>query len=142
MVLSVATLGIYGNVVFFQCARQYQAAAPGTGKSFDLYFWLYIGLWLPTIVFLIGFLPVGIILLIGQIIAGHLALGEMLDARTAVVAQNSLNVQLTSSEALKGYWLFGNFLGLFLCVGIIPLIIQAVKLFEDHNRISSVLTPA
>ncbi|MBK7777853.1 MAG: hypothetical protein IPI43_27695 [Sandaracinaceae bacterium] len=66
----------------------------------------------------------------------------MLDARTAVVAQNSLNVQLTSSEALKGYWLFGNFLGLFLCVGIIPLIIQAVKLFEDHNRISSVLTPA
>lgn len=134
--LSIVTLGIYGNVAFFECARQYQALAPGVGKNFDAYFWLYIGLILPVLFFAIVFFPLALLLMVGQVVAGYLALGEMLEARTAVVARHGLSLQLTSPDTLKGYWLFGNFLVFFMCAGIIPLIIQAMKLFEDHNQIT------
>ena len=130
ILLSIVTLGVYGCIKFFQTGQAYERLA-GRETKFTLYFWLFVGFVAGGV--LIGMvtgLPLGLVGLVFQ----FLTLNEALAARRDAMERWGLSPQVASDTT---HWVllgFGTFLS-WILVGLILLVVQAVKWFEDWNAI-------
>jgi hypothetical protein len=131
------TLGIYPMVKFYQAATAYQALA-GRASRFTAYFWLAVAL---TVVggpayLLGGFL--GAVAHAAGLACTLLALFEALALRAEAVQRWGVAPSLTSDATHKGLFVVG-LLTAWLMVGLVLLVVQAVKFFDDHRALGDAL---
>lgn len=137
ILLSILTLGIYGLVKFYQTGKGYEALA-GRESRFSRNFWLFVGLGVG------GFfanaaapflgVPLGIASLVFQV----LTLGEALTVRDEGMRRAGIRPTVTSEGTHKALFVVGILLS-FIVVGLIVLLVQAVKWFSDWNAIREAL---
>jgi hypothetical protein len=128
LLLAVVTFGIFGAIRFFQTARAYERLA-GRETRFQLYFWIWVGC------FLLAF-PSHVPFLLGPIalVFQFLTLGEALRARREAMARYQLTPAVASENTHWLYLALGTLLAPLL-VGLVFLVLQAMKWFEDWNAI-------
>jgi hypothetical protein len=133
ILLSVVTLGIYGMIKFFQTGRAYERLA-GRETRFQLYFWLFAGLLAAAVLLNASTGVLGFPLGLASIVFQFLALGEALRARRDGIQRWGLPVRPTSDQT--HYLYLGLGVGLsFILVGLVFVILQAMKWFADWNLI-------
>jgi hypothetical protein len=135
ILLAIVTFGIYGLVKYYQTARAYEVLA-GRGSRFGQWFWLFIGLGVAGIVLngttaVLGF-PLGIASAVFQV----LSLVEALHLRADGMARNGLDVPVTSASTHQTLLIVGLVLSPIL-VGLVLLVVQAVKWFRDWNLVAA-----
>ena len=135
--LGIVTLGIYPMVKFYQAGLAYEELA-GRRSRFALYFWSSIGLAVAGgPLHLLG----GVIGFGGQVAAvllTILTLLEVLAVRTDVVRRYAIAPVVTSDRTHQILFIAG-ILTSWLLVGVVLLLIQAVKFFDDHRAIGDAL---
>jgi hypothetical protein len=133
ILLSIVTLGIYGVVKFFQTGRAYERLV-GRETRFTTYFWVFVGTAVGAVV--MGGVsdalrwPLGV----ASVVFQFLTLNEALKARDYSIQRWGLGAAVTKDTT--HYVLLA--LGLVLAwavVGIVLLIIQGVKWFQDWNAV-------
>jgi Flp pilus assembly pilin Flp len=125
ILLSVVTLGIYGMVKFYQTGKAYERLA-GRESKFTLYFWLYIGFAVAS--------GAHWVFGIGSLVFGVLTLFEALAVRDEGLRRWNIAAQVTEASTHKTYYILATVLSVVL-IGLVFMIIQAVKWFEDWNAI-------
>lgn len=129
LLLSVVTLGIFGAIQFFHTVRAYERLS-GRETRFALYFWIFVGCVAGGMVLHV-LLP---LLGVGALVFEFLALAEALRARRDAMAAWQLTPAVASENT---HWLYlglGTLLAPLL-VGLVFLLLQAKKWFEDWNAI-------
>lgn len=133
----ILTLGIYPMVKFYQAALAYEELA-GTKSRFTLYFWIAAGLWIgggPMHVF--GGVP-GWLAHVGALILTMLTLFEVLTVRAEAMRRTQIAPPVTSDTTHKVLFVAG-LLTAWALVGVVLLLVQAVKFFTDHTAIAEAL---
>jgi hypothetical protein len=128
ILLSIVTLGIWGAIKFFQTGKAYERLA-GRETRFALYFWLFIALSYGGV--FVGALT-GIPFGIAAVVFMFLALAEALRARREGLQRWALAPAVASDNTHYLYLGLGVLLAPVL-VGLVFLVLQAVKWFEDWN---------
>jgi len=135
--LGILTLGIYPMVKFYQATLAYEELARRRTR-FTLYFWIAIGLWLgggPMHV--LGGVP-GWFAHVGAVVLTILTLFEALAVRGEAVRGCGIAPALTSDATHKALFIVG-LLTAWALVGVVLLLVQAVKFFSDHAAIAAAL---
>jgi hypothetical protein len=135
--LGVLTLGIYPIVKFYQAGVAYEALA-GRRSHVVLYFWLAVGLGLgggPLHV--LGGVP-GFLAHVAAIVLTVLTLFEVLAVRADAVRRCGISPALTSDTTHKALFIVGLFSS-WLLIGVVLLVVEAVKFFADHRAIAAAL---
>jgi hypothetical protein len=131
------TLGIYPMVKFYQATQAYQTLA-GRASRFNAYFWLAIALTLaggPA--YLLGGV-LGAVAHAAGLACTLLALFEALALRGDAVRRWGVSPALTSDATHKALFVVG-LLTAWLMVGLVLLVVEAVKFFDDHRAIGDAL---
>jgi hypothetical protein len=139
ILLTVVTFGIYGMIKFFQTGKGYEQLA-GRESRFATYFWLYLGLSLGALFVNLVAAPLGVLCSIAGIVFGVLTLFEALKLRDEGVRRYQVNAEITGEGTHKVLYILGVVLSVVV-VGVILMVIQAVKWFEDWNQIARGLGP-
>jgi hypothetical protein len=135
--LGILTLGIYPMVKFYQAAMAYEDLA-GRRTRFTLYFWIAIGLWLGGApMHLVAGVP-GWFAHVGALALTVLTLFEILAVRAEAVRRCGIAPDLTSDTTHKVLLVVG-LLTAGALVGVVLLLVQAVKFFDDHRAIGDAL---
>jgi len=135
--LGVVTLGIYPMVKFYQAGTAYEALS-GRRSRFALYFWLSIGLTLlGGPLHALGGVP-GFAAHIAAVVFSILTLFEVLAVRAEVVRRYRIQPVLTPDTTHKALFIVGLFT-IWLVLGIVLLVVQAVKFFDDHRALGDAL---
>jgi GYF domain 2 len=135
--LGILTLGIYPMVKFYQAALAYEQLAARRSR-FTLYFWLSVAFALgggPLHVF--GGVP-GVFAHVAAIVFTVLTLVEVLAVRAEALRRCGIAPVLTSETTHKALFIAG-LLTSWLFVGVVLLVVQAVKFFGDHRAIGEAL---
>ncbi len=135
--LGILTLGIHPIVKFYRAARAYEELG-GRRTRFTLYFWIAAGLWLgggPMHV--LGGVP-GWAAHVAALVLTILALFEVLDARAEALRRCRIAPALTSDATHKVLFVSG-LVTAWALVGLVLLLVQAVKFFGDHRAIGDAL---
>jgi hypothetical protein len=134
VLLTIATLGIYGVYRFYVSSKAYEHLA-GRSSNFSALFWGCVSAfalaWI-TASFFLGFLlfPVGYVL-------GAMALGEAIDSRDMAAAKLGVRPEGMQSKATHVIlWVGGNVFS-WLGLGLVALIVQAVFFFSEFNRVAA-----
>lgn len=133
VLLSIVTFGIYGVIKFYQTGVAYERLA-GRQTRFALFFWLYVGLTIfgTAVNMMTGLL--GLPFSLAGVVFGVLTLFEALTARDEGLRRHQLSLPVTPDSTHKILYILGSVLA-FVLVGVVLIIIQAVKWFEDWNLI-------
>jgi hypothetical protein len=134
VILSIVTLGVYGLVMFYRVGERYARLAPARRSSFETLFWIYVACYLLLFTGGVFFGPIVALAGLAAFVVGVLLLNEVLASRADVVRANGLRVALTSDTAHRVLWIVGTLTSWF-AVGIVLLVIQGFKFFDDHNQI-------
>jgi hypothetical protein len=135
IVLAVVTFGIYGLVKYHQTGRGYEVLA-GRASRFGQWFWLFIGLGVAGVVVngttgVLGF-PLGIASAVFQV----LSLVEALHLRTEGMARHAITAPVTTASTHQTLLVVGLVLSPIV-VGLVVLLVQAVKWFRDWNLVAA-----
>jgi hypothetical protein len=128
VLLAVVTFGIFGAIRFYQTARAYERLA-GRETRFTLYFWIWVAC-------VVAAWPLGMhfVLVPAGLVFQFLTLGEALRARREALERWQLAPAVASENT---HWLYLA-LGVLLSpivIGLVFLVLQAVKWFDDWNAI-------
>jgi GYF domain 2 len=135
--LGLITLGIYPMVKFYQAGMAYEELA-GRRSRFALYFWLSIGLaLLGGPLHALGGVP-GFASHVAALVFTILTLFEALALRAEVVRRYGVSPVLTPDTTHKALFIIGLFTS-WLVIGIVLLVVQAVKFFADHRALRDAL---
>ena len=126
ILLAAVTLGIFGAIRFFQTARAYERLS-GRETRFQLYFWIWAACLLLTF-------PSHFLLSPVALVFQFLTLGEALRARREAMARWQLTPEVASENTHWLYMGLGTLLAALL-VGLVFLVLQAMKWFDDWNAI-------
>jgi hypothetical protein len=132
ILLSFVTFCIYGWVKFFETGRGYEALAARTSR-FAYNFWLSIGLALVGALFAAHFV-FGFAFTVASGVFTYLTLSEALTVRAEALRRAGIAPALTSEGTHKALLLAGMVLS-FAVVGVVLLVVQAVRWFQDWNTI-------
>ena len=132
ILLSIVTLGIYGWVRFHQTGAGYEALA-GRRSEFGRNFWLAVGLGLAGVL-LAAHLILGLGLAVASAVFGYLTLSEALVLRAEALRGAGIQPSLTSEGTHRTLYVLGALLS-FALVGLVLLLVQAVRWFEDWNAV-------
>jgi hypothetical protein len=133
ILLSLVTLTIYGVVKFFQTGKAYERLAGYEGR-FTTWFWVWVGMSLGAIVLGAGSEALRVSLGIAAIVFQFLTLYEALRARNAAAQRAGVASSLTSDTTHYVLLALGMVLAPIF-VGLVLLVVQAVKWFQDWNAI-------
>jgi hypothetical protein len=142
ILLSLVTLTIYGVVKFFQTVKAYERLAGFEGR-FTTWFWVWVGTSLGAIVLGAGSEALRVSLGIAAIVFQFLTLYEALRARNVAAQRAGVASSLTSDTTHYVLLALGMVLAPIF-VGLVLLVIQAVKWFQDWNatRAAALRRPA
>lgn len=135
--LGLVTLGIYPMIKFYQAVMAYEQLA-GRRSRFAVYFWLSIGLALAGGPLHMAGGLLGFASHVAAVVFTVLTLLEALALRTDLVRRQGITPQLTSDTTHKALFIVGLLTSWFL-VGVVLLLVQAVKFFQDHRAIGDAL---
>ncbi len=144
LLLSVVTLSIYGLVKFYQCGTAYEQVGQVARPRFARLFWIYLGLALLGVL-TSWYRPVSMVLSIGSVVLGALALRAALDARDAVVRATGARADLLPAQTLLAVWVGAQVVmvatqgssQLLAFLGAVALIFQAWRFFSDHDALAA-----
>jgi hypothetical protein len=134
VILSVVTLGVYGLYTFYRVGERYGRLAPARRSNFETLFWIYVACYVLQFTGWMIFGPLVALAALAAFVVGILLLNEVLATRAEVVQANGVRVALMSDTAHRVLWIVGSLTGWF-GVGIILLVVQGFKFFDDHNQI-------
>jgi hypothetical protein len=136
IVLSVITLGIYGLVKFYHCGAGYLELASEKKSSFKGLFWGYLAVEVVLLIASLATVGLGyFVLVVPEVAVGAALLWEVLRLRDRAAGSTGQPIALTRPGTHMALWIVGAVLT-GVVVGIAVLIVQAVKFFQDHNRIA------
>jgi hypothetical protein len=135
VLLTVVTFGVWGVVKFYQCGKGYEAAV-GRNSRFETWFWAWVSLFVGSMVLSMVAGPLGIAAFIASVVVGFLLLTEVLGLREAV--QGGEVPGVWSATVHKVLWLGGSILS-WVFIGVVALVNQAAKFFDDHDKIVEAL---
>ncbi|MEN9799123.1 MAG: hypothetical protein RL653_2819 [Pseudomonadota bacterium] len=130
-VLYFLTCGIYPLYKFYKVGEAYDRLAGG--NQFSSKFWLYIGLALAGGVAGAVF-PV--VSLVPMWIVGYQLLGYVMEQRSRAATSflGGLPAGFKKASEHQNTWLAGTVLSI-ICLGFIPMIIQAAWFFSEHDQL-------
>ena len=133
ILLSAVTFSIYGVVKFFQTGTAYERLA-GRETKFTTWFWIFVGTGAGAVV--IGSMSDALLvpLAVAAVVFQFLTLSEALKARNEALRRWGLDASVTSDTTHYVLLGLGILLGAAL-IGIVLIVIQAVKWFQDWNAI-------
>lgn len=133
ILLSIVTLTIYGVVKFFQTSQAYERLA-GRATRFATFFWVWVGTSAGSIV--LGGAGGGARWALGvvAIVFQFLTLHEALKVRNEAMRRWNLGAAVTSDTTHFVLLAFGMLLAP-IGIGLILIVFQAVKWFQDWNAI-------
>jgi hypothetical protein len=134
VILSVVTLGVYGLYTFYRVGERYGRFAPARRSNFETLFWIYVACYVLQFTGWMIFGPLVALAALAAFVVGILLLNEVLATRADVVQGNGVRVELMSDTAHRVLWIVGS-LTAWLGVGIVLLVVQGFKFFDDHNQI-------
>jgi hypothetical protein len=128
ILLAVVTFGIFGAIRFHQTAKAYERLA-GRETRFTLYFWIWVAC-------VVVAWPIGMpfVLVPAALVFQLLTLGEALRARREGLARWHLAPPVASENTHWLYLALGALLSPIL-IGLVFLVLQGVKWFDDWNAI-------
>lgn len=133
ILLSLVTLTIYGVVKFFQTVKAYERLS-GFETRFTTWFWAWVGTGLGAIVLGSASDALRVSLGIASVVFQFLTLYEALRARNTVAQRWGLGSSITSDTTHYVLLALGMVLAPIF-VGLVLLVVQAVKWFQDWNAI-------
>jgi hypothetical protein len=133
ILLSIITLSIYGVVKFFQTGKAYERLV-GRETNFTKWFWIWVGTAACSAILGVGGSKIGGLLTIAAVVFQFLTLYEALKARNEGMRRWGLNASVTGDNVHYVLMALGMLLGPVF-VGLILLIVQGVKWFQDWNAI-------
>ena len=132
--LSIVTIGIYGVIRFYQVCKRYLDMQPKNDSNFEALFWTWIGIQLVGVLTLgIG---IGVLAILASIAIGAVILSDIIAVRSSALKAHGIDLPLTSAGTHIALWVVGSLLS-FVLVGIPILVYQAVRFFQDNERIVS-----
>jgi hypothetical protein len=142
--LGIVTLGIYPMIKFYQAALAYETLA-GRRSRFTVYFWLSVGLAVAGGPLHVAGGLLGFAAHVGALVFTILTLFEVLAVRAELCRRQAIAPSLTPDGTHKALFIIGIFTS-WLALGVVLLLVQAVKFFHDHRAIGDALraraTPA
>lgn len=138
VVLSIVTFGIYGLVRFYQAGEGYARLAPERRSTFETLFWVFVACALLSSSAWFVAAPLGFAGTVGGFVVGILLLNEVLAARAALVRSSGVSVALMSDTAHRVLWILGSLLS-WAVLGLVLLVVQGFKFFDDHNQLARAL---
>lgn len=135
--LGLVTLGIYPMIKFYRAATAYEQLA-GRRSRFAVYFWLSVGLALAGGPLHAAGGALGFAANVAAIVFTVLTLFEALSLRAELVRRQGIAPPLTPDSTHKVLFIVGLLTAWFL-LGVVLLLIQAVKFFQDHRAIGDAL---
>jgi hypothetical protein len=134
VILSIVTLGVYGLVMFYRVGGWYGRLAPARRSNFETLFWVYVACYVLELTGWMIFGPLVALAGLAAFVVGVLLLNEVLAARAAAVQASGVRVELMSDTAHRALWIVGS-LTVWFGLGVVLLVVQGFKLFDDHNQI-------
>jgi hypothetical protein len=141
VILSIVTLGVYGLVTFYRVGDRYGRLAPARRSNFETLFWVYVACYVLQFTGWMIFRPLVALAGLGAFVVGILLLNEVLATRADVVRSSGVRVELMSDTAHRVLWIVGSLTAWF-GVGVVLLVVQGFKFFDDHNQIVRALRAA
>lgn len=134
VILSIITFGIYGLVMFYRVGGWYGRLAPARRSNFETLFWIYVACYVLEFTGWVVFGPLVALAGLAAFVVGILLLNEVLATRADLVRTYGLRVAPMSDTAHRVLWIVGS-LTAWLGIGLVALVVQGFKFFDDHNQI-------
>lgn len=139
VILSIVTFGVYGLVTFYRAGERYARLTPQRSSNFETLFWIYVACYVLELTGWVTFPPVVALAAIAGFVVGILLLNEALALRAELARAHGLRVELMSDTAHRALWIIGSLTTWMFGLGLVALVIQGFKFFDDHNQLAAAL---